>query len=107
MVARCTQFILARGQIIQAERRFRSQLFSAEKFDVIKLSRLVNQVATHSLRKSAARQFLEASGNDMSKTAAFLGHRNPATTSAYILHDGFELFQTMQLMGDAMFANVA
>jgi ABC-type hemin transport system ATPase subunit len=46
MVARCTQFILARGQIIQAERRFRSQLFSAEKFDVIKLSRLVNQVAT-------------------------------------------------------------
>jgi hypothetical protein len=48
MVARCTQFILARGQIIQAERRFRSQLFSAEKFDVIKLSRLVNQVATTS-----------------------------------------------------------
>jgi integrase len=65
------------------------------------------RIGTHSLRKSAARRFLEASGNDMSKTAAFLGHRNPATTSAYILHDGFELFQAMQRMGDAMFANVA
>jgi integrase len=67
----------------------------------------IERVGTHSLRKSAARRFLEASGNDMAKTAAFLGHRNPATTSAYILHDGFELFQAMQLMGDAMFANVA
>ena len=46
MFASCNQLILARCQIIQAERRFRSQLFSAEKFDVIKLSRLVNQVAT-------------------------------------------------------------
>jgi integrase len=67
----------------------------------------LERIGTHSLRKSAARRFLEASGNDMSKTAAFLGHRNPATTSAYILHDGFELFQAMQRMGDAMFANVA
>jgi integrase len=67
----------------------------------------IERVGTHSLRKSAARRFLEASGNDMAKTAAFLGHRNPATTSAYILHDGFELFQAMQRMGDAMFANVA
>jgi hypothetical protein len=47
LFASCNQLILARCQIIQAERRFRSQLFSAEKFDVIKLSRLVNQVATH------------------------------------------------------------
>jgi integrase len=67
----------------------------------------LERVGTHSLRKSAARRFLEASGKDMAKTAAFLGHRNPATTSAYILHDGFELFQAMQLMGDSMFANVA
>jgi site-specific recombinase XerC len=59
------------------------------------------------LRKSAARRFLEASGNDKSKTAAFLGHRNPATTRVYILHDGFELFQSMQVMGDRMFAAVA
>jgi hypothetical protein len=43
----------------------------------------------------------------MNKTAAFLGHRNPATTSAYILHDGFELFLSMQVLGDAMFAAVA
>ena len=67
----------------------------------------LERIGTHSLRKSAARRFLEASGNDMSKTAAFLGHRNPATTSAYILHDGFELFQSMQVMSDTMFANVA
>jgi integrase len=67
----------------------------------------LERIGTHSLRKSAARRFLEASGNDMSKTAAFLGHRNPATTSAYILHDGFELFQSMQKMGDAMFDSVA
>jgi integrase len=59
------------------------------------------------LRTSAARRFLEASGNDMSKTAAFLGHRTPATTRAYILHDGVELFQSMQVMGDRMFAAVA
>jgi site-specific recombinase XerD len=67
----------------------------------------LERIGTHSLRKSAARRFLEACGNDLSKTAAFLGHRNPATTSAYILHDGFELFQSMQFMGDTMFANVA
>jgi hypothetical protein len=42
----CNHLILARCQIVRAARRFRSQLFSAEKFDVIKLSRLVNQVAT-------------------------------------------------------------
>lgn len=67
----------------------------------------LERIGTHSLRKSAARRFLEASGNDMSKTAAFLGHRNPATTSAYILHDGFELFESMQKMGDDMFDSVA
>jgi hypothetical protein len=33
-------------QIIQAARQFRSPLFSAEKLDVSKLSRLVNHVAT-------------------------------------------------------------
>jgi integrase len=67
----------------------------------------LERIGTHSLRKSAARRFLEASGNDTSKTAAFLGHRNPATTSACILHDGFELFQSMQVMGNAMFDSVA
>src|SRR4029434_4477281 len=67
----------------------------------------IERIGTHSLRKSAARRFLEASGNDMAKTAAFLGHRKPATTSAYILHDGFALSQAMQRMWDAMFANVA
>jgi site-specific recombinase XerD len=67
----------------------------------------LERIRAHALRTSAARRFLEASGNDMSKTAAFLGHRNPATTSAYILHDGVELFQSMQVMGDRMFAAVA
>jgi hypothetical protein len=38
--------ILARCEIIQAERRFRLALLSAERLDVIKLSRLVNQVVT-------------------------------------------------------------
>jgi hypothetical protein len=46
LFASCDQLILARGQITQAERRFRSQLFSAEEFDVIKLSQLVYQAAT-------------------------------------------------------------
>jgi integrase len=76
---------------------------AARRADVAHLER----IRTHALRKSAARRFLEASGNDMSKTAAFLGHRNPAMTSAYILHDGVELFQSMQVMGDRMFAAVA
>jgi integrase len=67
----------------------------------------LERIGTHALRMSAARRFLEASGNDRSKTAAFLGHRNPATTRAYILHDGVELFQSMQVMGDRMFTAVA
>src|SRR5262245_29117537 len=49
LFASCDHLILAYCQIIQAERRFRSPLFSAEKFDVIKLSRIVNQVATHTM----------------------------------------------------------
>src|SRR5262245_55493162 len=48
LFASCKQLILVRCQIIQAVPRFRSPLLSAEKFDVIKLSRLVNQVATAS-----------------------------------------------------------
>ena len=46
LCASCNHVILARDQIIQAARRIRSSLFSAEKFDVIKLRQLVNQAAT-------------------------------------------------------------
>ena len=42
----CDQLILAHYQIIQAERGLYYQLLLAEKLDVIKLSRLVNQAAT-------------------------------------------------------------
>jgi hypothetical protein len=46
LFASCDHVILACCQIIQAERPFGSPLFSAEKFDVIKRSQLVNQAAT-------------------------------------------------------------
>jgi hypothetical protein len=46
LFASCDHLILACCQIIQAERPFGSLLFSAEKFDVIKRSQLVNQAAT-------------------------------------------------------------
>jgi integrase len=84
-----------------------SELLSWTLADVLDADGNIKHViGTHSLRKSAARRFLEASGNDMSKTAAFLGHCTPATPSASSLHDGFELFQAMQGMEDTRCANV-
>jgi hypothetical protein len=70
LCASCDHLILARGQIIQAERRFRSPLFSAEKFDVIKLSRLVNQAATRRLVQQRRGQ---GAGKDSSQTLMDLG----------------------------------
>jgi hypothetical protein len=48
----------AGGQIIRAERRFYYQLLLVQKFDVIKPSRLVNQVATGSAPSRREGQFL-------------------------------------------------
>jgi hypothetical protein len=63
LFASCDHLILARGQIIRAERRFRFPLFSAEKFDVIKLNRLVNQAATGSLREPIQEPYRTFSGS--------------------------------------------
>jgi hypothetical protein len=76
-----------------------SELFPWTLADVLELDNSIKEIVIVESKR--------LKGKDMAKTAAFLVHRNSATTSAYILHDGFELFQAMQVMGDAMFANVA